>query len=126
MKDYDVNEIIWQDRMHTFLGMPLSFTKYTLTREKIMLETGFFNSKYEEVQLYRVLDISVSRPFGQKIFGLGTIYIKSSDKSMPDLYIRKVRYAMEVKDSINQLMEICRRRERVFMSENLDRGDVCR
>ena len=38
---------LWQDRKRTLLGLPLSFTVYKLTEEKLMIETGFLNKKEE-------------------------------------------------------------------------------
>ena len=39
----------------------------------------------EEILLYRVRDISLRISLGQRIFGVGTILLQSSDKSMPCL-----------------------------------------
>ena len=49
-------ETIWQDRKRV-LGMPLTFTKYFLSEDRLFLQTGVLNMKMEEVLLYRVSDI---------------------------------------------------------------------
>ena len=41
-------EFVWQDRKRTLFGLPLSFTVYRLTEEKLFIETGFLNKKEEE------------------------------------------------------------------------------
>ena len=61
---------VWKDRKRTFLGLPLSFTVYKLTEEKLMIETGCFSKKEEEIRLYRIMDMTLNRPFGQRLFPL--------------------------------------------------------
>ena len=68
---------VWQDRKHTFLGLPLSFTRYMMTEERLFVEKGFLNSVLDEENLYRVRDVRVTRTLGQRIFGLGTVTVFS-------------------------------------------------
>ena len=49
--------VIWRDRKRTIFGLPLSFTVYSLTSEKLLIDTGFLNKKQEEVMLFRIMDI---------------------------------------------------------------------
>ena len=46
---------LWKDRKRYF-GLPISFTRYRLSENRIFRETGLFNLKEEEVLLYRVRD----------------------------------------------------------------------
>ena len=93
----DAIEYIWKDRKR-ILGMPLSFTKYSLSEDRIFLETGLLNMNLEEILLYRVRDISLRISLGQRIFGVGTILLQSSDKSMPVLEIKNIKNPREVKE----------------------------
>ena len=77
-------KFIWRDRKR-FLGMPLSFTRYALSEDRLFLSVGFFTVRDEEILLYRVRDISSRRSLGQRIFGVGTVVVSSSDKSTPEL-----------------------------------------
>ena len=67
-------ERIWKDRKR-FLGMPLSFTRYSLSEDRLFLSVGFFNIKDEEILLYRIRDISSQRTLGQRLCGVGTLTI---------------------------------------------------
>ena len=60
-------KLLWKDRKR-HLGMPLSFTRYSMSDDRIFLETGFLNLTLEEILLYRVRDITLKRSFGQRIF----------------------------------------------------------
>jgi uncharacterized membrane protein YdbT with pleckstrin-like domain len=85
--------------------MPISFTTYSLSDDRLFVETGFLNRKYEEILLYRVRDISLARNLGQMIFGVGTIKIISSDMSAGELQIVNVRASKQVKELLHQLVE---------------------
>ena len=118
---------LWQDRKRTLFGLPLSFTVYKLTAEKLMIETGFLNKKEEEVRLYRILDITLRRPLGERLFGLGTIHCCSGDKSTPEFDISRIKNAYAVKEMLSDLVEKERAEKRVagreFMDGEADMGD---
>ena len=62
--------IIWKDRKRTLFGLPLSFTKYELTEDRLFIKTGLLTQKEDEVRLYRIMDIGLTRTLGQRIFGV--------------------------------------------------------
>ena len=108
--------MLWTDRKR-YLGLPISFTTYSVSDDRLFRDTGFFNRKYEEVLLYRVRDISLSRNLGQMIFGVGTVTIISSDKSASKLEIENVKAPKEVKELIHQLVEEAKSRRRFRFGE---------
>lgn len=120
-------DYLWSDRKRTFLGLPLSFTKYSLSEERLFIEEGFLNKKENEVRLYRIMDVSLTRSFGQRIFGVGTIHCCSGDKTMGDFDIISVKKPREVKEQLSELVEKQRDAKRVtsreFMSDDHDEHD---
>ena len=62
----------WQDRKR-HLGLPISFTKYAVSDDRLFLETGLLNVKFEEINLYRVKDLTLSIRLTQSIFKVGSI-----------------------------------------------------
>ena len=110
-------EILWKDRKRGFLGLPLSFTKYRLTKERLFIETGFINSIENEVRLYRILDVQMTRSLGQKIFGLGSINVHSSDASLKDFTIKNIKKPKYVKELLSELVEKQRDEKRVVNRE---------
>ena len=38
---------LWRERRRTIFGLPLSFTVYKLTEEKLLIESGFLKKKEE-------------------------------------------------------------------------------
>lgn len=109
-------EYIWKDRKR-FLGMPLSFTRYALSEDRLFLSVGFFSIKDEEVLLYRIRDISSTRTLWQRLFGVGTITVASSDKSMPTLVLKNVKKPLEVKELLHAQVEEMKIRRRVRFGE---------
>jgi hypothetical protein len=63
-------ESLWKDRKRYF-GLPLSFTRYALSEDRLFLSVGFLNIKDDEILLYRVRDIDTERSLWQRLFGVG-------------------------------------------------------
>ena len=97
-------EYLWKDRKRHF-GLPLSFTRYSLSEDRLFCETGFLNIKADEVLLYRVRDLELTISLGQRIFGVGTVCVHSSDQSIPHLDLKNVKHPREVKELIHQKVE---------------------
>jgi|CoawatStandDraft_6_1074263.scaffolds.fasta_scaffold02559_3 uncharacterized membrane protein YdbT with pleckstrin-like domain len=57
------------------------FTIYQLFPQTIVLKTGILSQKIDNIELYRVRDYSIEKPFLLRIFGLGNIILITSDKS---------------------------------------------
>ena len=112
------SKILWKDRKR-FLGMPLSFTRYSLTEDRLFLSVGFLSIKDDEVLLYRVRDINTSRTLGQRLLGVGTVTVMSSDKSMPTLVMKNIKSPMAVKELLHEQVEEMKIRRRVRVGEVL-------
>ena len=110
-------EFVWQDRKRIIFGLPWTFTKYRLTREKLYIETGFLNKREEEVRLYRIMDLSLRRPLGQRIFGLGTIHCCTADKTTPEFDILRIKNASDVKEMLSDMVEQQRDEKRISARE---------
>lgn len=114
-------DTIWTDRKRHF-GLPISFTKYSLSEDRLFRETGFLNLNEEEVLLYRVRDVSLSRSLWQRIFGVGTITVHSSDKTSPTLEVINVKDSKSVKELIFTNVEKAKEERRMRATELLDDG----
>ena len=114
--------IVWSDKKR-HLGLPLSFTKYSLSDDRLFRQTGAFNIHEEEVLLYRVSDISLTRSFGQRIFGVGTVCIQSSDKTCPHLDLVNISAPRAVKELIFEKVEAAKLARRMRTTEVLDDAD---
>ena len=114
-------EYLWKDRKRYF-GLPLSFTRYSLSDDRLFISVGFLNIKDDEVLLYRVRDIDTSRSLWQRIFGVGTVTVISSDKTMPTLVLQNVKDPIFVKELIHKQVEEMKIRRRVRLGEIMGNG----
>lgn len=99
------NNTVWSDRKRTLFGLPWSFTKYILTDEKLLIVKGVFKQTEEEIRLYRILDMSLSRSFRERIDRVGTIHCCSSDKTASEFDIKRVKDPRKVKEILSDLVE---------------------
>ena len=109
-------EYQWKDRKR-HLGMPLSFTRYRLSEDRLFCETGLLNIKSDEVLLYRVRDLQLNMSLRQRIFGVGTICVISSDQSVPHLDLKNVKHPREVKELIHRSVEAAKDKRRMRTME---------
>ena len=106
----------WKDRKR-ILGMPITFTRYRLSEDRLFCEKGFLNIKQDEVLLYRVRDLQLTMSLGQRIFGVGTICVVSSDKSLPHLDLVNVKDPRNVKELIHRSVEEAKDKRRMRTME---------
>lgn len=114
-------QYIWHDRRRR-MGLPLSFTRYALSEDRIFLSVGFFSLKDEDVLLYRVRDLSLRRSLWQRLCGVGTITVVSSDKTTPNLVLKNVKDATNVKELIHEQVEAAKIKRRVRVGEIMASG----
>ena len=109
-------EYIWKDRKR-FMGMPLSFTRYALSEDRLFLSVGFLSIRDEEVLLYRIRDIQTTRTLWQRLFGMGTVTVVSADKTMPTLVLKNVKNPLDVKEQLHRQVEEMKIQRRVRFGE---------
>ena len=114
-------EYLWKDRKRYF-GMPISFTQYALSGDRLFISVGLLNIKDDEILLYRVRDIDTSRSLWQRLFGVGTVTVMSSDKSMPTLVLKNIKDPVYVKELIHTQVEEMKIRRRVRFGEIMGEG----
>ena len=116
----------WNDRKRYF-GLPLSFTKFALGEDRLFLEKGFLNITADEVLLYRVRDLELNISLGQRIFGVGTVRVHSSDHSIPLLELENIKNPREVKEMIHKAVEEAKDQRRMRTMEIMggEAGDCC-
>lgn len=96
--------ILWTDKKR-ILGLPISFTRYSLNSKKILINSGFLNLEENEILLYRIRDTKLNQSFFDRIFKVGTITVYSTDASMPTLELKNVKFPKKVKEVLSAVVE---------------------
>lgn len=110
MKDQfgEGSKILWHDRKR-WCGMPLSFTRYYLVESedwlKLYSSIGFLSIRGEEVNLYRVYDISVRATLSNRIFGTGTLILHCSSNSSEEVRLIRIKNPYKVRAMLSELIE---------------------
>ena len=119
MSEFDIEEEVkWSEKKRwTLFGLPWTFTAYSLTESKILIDSGIVVLRQEEILLYRVLDITMTMNLFQRMFKLGTIRIRSADQSTPYLELKNIPNTKKVKNMLSKYVEAAKDKKRVGSSE---------
>jgi uncharacterized membrane protein YdbT with pleckstrin-like domain len=88
-------------------------TSFELTSQRLKIDSGILNRRHEELELYRVKDYSLERPFLLRIVGLGNLIMHTSDTSTPIVTIRAIAEVQDVREKLRAAVQTERDRKRV-------------
>lgn len=113
--------VIWSDRKR-ILGMPITFTKYSLVTNnsdwtKLFIKTGMLSTHIDEINLYRIYDVQISQSLGQKIFGVGTITLYSKDVTSSTASIMNIKDPYKIRNLLAEKIEESRQLKGVHIGE---------
>ena len=113
-------QVIWTDKKRPFLNWPISFTRYTLYTDRLMVDYGILFRRQEELRLYRIKDIRMIQGPFQRLVRVGNICIITADASTPKYMLVGVRAPQNFLRMLSNLTERERSRVRVGMFESFD------
>ena len=89
--------------------------RYELTTQRLRTDWGVFSKRSDEVELYRVKDISFRQSFFERIFGLASLPITTSDKTHPYQCILSInaKQARTLREQLRSCVEELRDRKGV-------------
>lgn len=93
--------------------LELNCRRYDLTTQRLRFTHGVFNREHDELELYRVKDISLSQPFVVRLFGLGNVTLHTSDKTTPEVHINGIAEPDHFRDLLRDQVERRRDEKRV-------------
>lgn len=106
-----------------FLGLPFTFTVYTVKEEVITVNTGFLNREENDCYMYKVQDVTLKTSLFERMFGLGTIVCYTGDTTSPQLILVHIKNAKRLKEFILEQSEVARRRRRTMNTLDIGAGE---
>ena len=91
-----------------FLGLPWTFTTYTVTDEFISIDSGLLNKVENDCYMYKVIDVRLETT------------LMEGDVTDPDLKLQHIKNAKEIKDFILKQSEQERLKRKTLNMQHLD------
>ena len=64
---------------------------YRITNQRVGVEVGLFSKRRDQIDLYRIADYVVERPFLQRLLGTGNLVLEALDKTTPELRLEGLK-----------------------------------
>ncbi len=91
-------------------------TSYRVTTQRIVIDRGIFSKKMEQIDLYRINDFTVDRPFGQRVLGTGNLRLSTFDKTTPVVEIQALKTdVVALYETLRQAVEASKQQRGVRM-----------
>lgn len=65
--------------------------RYRITTQRVVIESGLFSKRMEQIDLYRIVDYVVERPLSQRVMGTGNLILEAMDKTTPEIRITGIK-----------------------------------
>ena len=91
----------------------IKYTKYELTTERLRLRQGVLNKITDDLELYRVRDYKLEQPFFLRLFSLGNVVLKTSDRSHPEVTIKAIKDGEIMRELLRKYVEENRVKKKV-------------
>lgn len=107
-----------------FLGLPFTFTKYTVREDMITITSGLFKTVENDCYMYKVQDVEHTASLMEKMFRLGTVICYTGDTTHPKLIMPHIKNSRAIKDFILKESEEARLKRRTVNMLNIGSGDL--
>jgi hypothetical protein len=112
--------VLWKGRPSWLWSPRMAImNRYKLTNERLVFEYGFIGRRTEEVDLYRVNDVSVKQHPLERLTRMGDVTVYMTDPSSPTKILHNISRQDHVKDMIREAARIERQRRRVLLREEM-------
>lgn len=107
-----------------FLALPICFTTYTITDEKITIKSGFLSITEDDAYMYKIQDVRLKKSLFERIFKIGTVICYTGDTTHPELELVHIKHSAEIKDYIMAASEEARRKRRTMHTLDIDATEL--
>lgn len=105
-----------------FLGLPFTFTKYSIREDMITITAGFLKTVENDCYMYKVQDVEHTAGLMEKMFKMGTVVCYTGDTTHPKLVLEHIRNSKTIKDFILKESEEARLKRRTVNMLDIGSG----
>lgn len=90
-------------------------TSYELSDQRLIIRSGIFNKRTDEIELYRIKDVTVDYSLINQWADIGTITIRSSDPTSAGgaLVLKDIPRARAIRETLRSLVNEARQQRQV-------------
>ncbi len=107
-----------------FLGLPFTFTKYTIKEDMLTIASGLFKTVENDCYMYKVQDVMHTATLFEKMFGLGTVVCHTGDTTHPQLVLEHIKNSKAIKEFILKESEEARLKRRTVNMLDISSGEM--
>lgn len=116
----DEDTVMFTERKRIlFLGLPWTFTKYTITPSLLTVDSGLINTTEDDCYMYKIQDVKLNTSLLERIVGVATITCYTGDVTNPELKLVHIRHAKEIKSYLLKASEAARLKRRTLSTMDI-------
>lgn len=119
-----VEGVIVEKKRWVLFALPFTFTKYTIRKDVLTVNTGFLSKQENDCYMYKIQDVKLMRSLFQRMSGLGTVVCYTGDTTSPELRLKNIKHSKEAKDYILKNSEVARLKRRTLTTLNIGANDI--
>lgn len=114
----ELEKEVWQGSPDPFFSpVDAKATTYTLTTQRLRVDSGVVARKHAQMELFRVKDVEIRRNLKHRARGRGDLIVVSTDPSLPVLRLEAIASPDEVAEMIRELVVSARKRSGIVARE---------
>jgi len=112
--DMDTTPVFTERKRLLFLGLPWTFTKYTITPSLLTIAQGLLNTTEDDCYMYKIQDVKLNKTLLERLFGLATITCYTGDVTHKEIKLEHIKHADEIKTYLLKTSEEARIKRRTL------------
>ena len=121
--DMDTTPIFTERKRLLFLGLPWTFTKYTITPSLLTISQGLLNTTEDDCYMYKIQDVKLTKTLLERLFGLSTITCYAGDVTHKEIKLEHIKHADEIKNYLLKTSEEARIKRRTLSTIDISAHD---
>jgi membrane protein YdbS with pleckstrin-like domain len=85
-----------------FKIIKLKSVRYRVTADRIEWTRGIFSRNVDNIDMFRIADLSMHRSFSDRLVGIGSVVLITTDKTDPEFRFEKVSSPKQLYDTIKK------------------------